>query len=480
MTPAGLIALSLLAPAQPPAPQKGDELVFAGTVVEGVDRPGRRFHRKHDLEVRVLVLGVAAGVTDAAVLTQLRRGDDAVAGAVAPVAGAQVNKAPAAARLDLVRIRPSPAGRETFLLSPSGSPLVLDRDTPLRALPPPPLDTFAPFEFGVFPARNGKPNGEEAINGERCAKLTYTRQSADWDKPVGGQTAWQQVETVWASGRDGTVRRVHRLIRHRDGIDPNPAAWVETRYEFQAQGRIADRAFDRYRREIEVGVTAAAEVAPYLADAVRHGPRPFERQLKKIDEYLEENESGTPYREGVLAVRRQIDAARRGEVVAVPALPPLVSAVRGLEVGQAAPDFRAGSFRFADHRGKPAVLVFFKPASETTDLALVVADALHARYAGKVTVVPLVVFGETTAGEKDRDRLKLKVSVYDGGAAGPAYGADSFPRFVVVDSGGKIRWLFAGVGAETGYTVCEELDKLAPSGTTSPTPPRVGATGQRP
>ena len=150
-------------------------------------------------------------------------------------------------------------------------------------------------------------------------------------------------------------------------------------------------------------------------------------------------------------------------------------------MGQAAPDFRAGSFRFADHRGKPAVLIFFKPTSETTDLPLVIADALDKLYRGRVTVVPLVVFGETAAGLKDRDRLKLSVPVYDGAAVGAAYGVDTFPRFVVTDTAGKVRWAFAGVGAETGFLVREELDTLlAPAGTGSPIAPAVGPRPTRP
>ncbi|HUR54882.1 MAG TPA: hypothetical protein VMZ71_12170 [Gemmataceae bacterium] len=489
---APVVFLALLALAQGPAataPQKGDELVYVGTVEEAVDRPANRFRRKHDLEVRVLALSA----TDVAVLTQLRRADDAVTGAAGALAGAHSRdreggrgeangRAPTAARLDLVRVRPTTAGRDVLLLSPTGTPLVLGPDTPLRALPAMPLDTFSPFEFGMFPTRPGKPDGEEVINGERCVKQVTTTQSPDWDKPVGGEVSWQRVETVWVSGRDQSVRRVHRAIRQRDGL--TPSVWIDVKYDFHKQAHIAGRTFDRFRRDVEVGFTTARDVAPMLADAVKRGPQPFEARMKKLDEHLDENETPTPYREGVLAVRRLLDAARRGD--AVPAAPPtpLVSAATAstvLAVGQAAPDFRAGSFRFADHRGKPAVLVFFKPSAETTDLPLVIADALDKLYRGRVAVVPLAVFGETAAGVKDRDRLKLGVPVYDGSAAGPAYGVDTIPRFVVTDSAGKVRWAFAGVGAETGYLVREELDNLlAPTGTTSPTAPAVPPRQARP
>jgi hypothetical protein len=57
------------------------------------------------------------------------------------------------------------------------------------------------------------------------------------------------------------------------------------------------------------------------------------------------------------------------------------------------------------------------------------------------------------------------------------YGIDTFPRFVVVDRDGVVRWVFAGVGAETGYLVREQVDALLspPTATASPgapAPPR--------
>lgn len=471
----GLLALLLMTPAQSPAHQKGDEWVYVGTVEEVVDRPANRFRRTHHLEVRALALSP----TDVAVLTQLRRADDAVTGAAGAVSGPKADRAPTAARLDLLRVRHTATGRDVALLSPAGSPLVLEPTTPLRALPAVPLDSFAPFEFGMFPARPGKPDGEDTINGERCVRHVAADQSPDWDKPVGGQVAWQRVETVWVSSRDHTVRRVHRAVRQRDGL--TPSVWVDTRYDLREQPHIPGRTFDRYRRDIEVGFVTAQEVAPLLADAVRRGPAPFEAKLKKLDEYLEESEAPTPYREGVLAVRRQLAAARLGEFVAPAPLTPLVNPDGTLAVGQPAPDFRAGNFRLADHRGKPVVLVFFKPAAATSDLPLAIADALDRVYRGRVTVVPLVVFGDAADGVKDRDRLKLRVPVYDGAAAVPAYGVDTVPRFVVTDAGGKVAFLFAGVGAETGFLVREEIDRLlAPTVTVSPAAPPLPSRQSRP
>ena len=513
----GFLALALLCPAAPPDPTglaKGDELTFVGTVEEAVDRPGNRFRRAQTLEIRVLVLEKSAAWADVAVLTLLRRTDDAVAGAVGAITGGPPEKAaPPAARLDLVRVH---ADGTVHLLLPVGPPpLPLDAKTPARTLPAGPLDSFAPFEFGMFPPRpprsapnepwavaSADPNrpaetwqaqGTDAVTAERCTLLVMNQQHANWAKPVGGQPAWHRADAAWVA-LDGTARKVHRVIKHRDGLATELAAWVEVKYELKVQTPVIGRTFDRYRRDVETAFAAAAEVAPFLPDAVKHGPKLFETRLAKLDAYLKEADASSPYHEAVLAVRRQLDAARRGETVskAAPApigigLPAAPKLALWPEPGRVAADFTAGAFRLADSRGKPVVLVFFKPGGETTDLALAVADALHQKHGTRAAVVPLAVWGSAAAGAKDRDRRKLTVPIYDGAQADTAYGVESVPRFVVIDGGGVVRWTFAGVGAETGYSAREQLERLlpavpqnAPAGTTPTPAPGTGVSTPRP
>ena len=53
MSSAGFLTLALLLPAAPPAGpnlQRGDELIYTGSVTEAVDRPGMRFRRTHELQ----------------------------------------------------------------------------------------------------------------------------------------------------------------------------------------------------------------------------------------------------------------------------------------------------------------------------------------------------------------------------------------------------------------------------------------------
>jgi hypothetical protein len=497
----GFLALALLGPTAPPEGlQKGDELTFTGTVEEAVDRPGNRFRRAQKLEIRVLVLEKSEAWADVAVLTLLTRTDDAVAGAVGAVTGGTPDKAnPPGARLDLVRVH---ADGTAHLLLPVGPPpLVLDAKTPARTLPAAPLDTFAPFEFGMFPPKPprsapGKPwavastdpnrpaetwqaQGTDSVTAERCALLVMNQSHANWLTPAGGQPAWHRADAAWVS-RDGTARKVHRVIKHRDGLVTELAAWVEVKYELKDQTRVIGRTFDRYRRDVETAFAMAAEVSPFLPDAGKHGPKLFETRMHRLDLYLADADASSPYREAVLAVRRQLDAARRGENVTKvaptggPAPAVLPKRAAWPEPGRLAPDFTAGSFRLADARGKPVVLVFFKPGSETTDLALAVADALNQKHGARSVIVPLAIWGDPAAGVKDRDRRKLTVPIYDGAQAETAFGVESVPRFVVLDSGGLVRWTFVGVGAETGYSAREQLERLLPG--TAPNTP-VGTTG---
>ena len=473
MLPVGLLSLALFAPTAPNGPDRGDELTYSGTVAEAVDRPGNRYRRGYDLEVRILTLDRHTAGFDAAVLTLLRRSTDrAVAGAVSAVTGAAPDRGPPASRLDLVRV-----GRDGMarLLAPAGpAPLFLKADTPVRPIPTIPLDGSALFEFGAFlpcspelfsasgwvlpepgrPPQNWLLEGREFITAEQCLRLKMTQQSADWDQPIGGQTAWQRVDTIWLSTADRTVRRVHRLIQQRDGVNPAPAVWVEVRYELTGQTRVINRAFDRYRREIEVGYTASSETAPLLPAAARLGPTPFATRLDRLDAYLQETEPGTPYREAVLAVRRQLEAARRGEsaplVARAPApssnLPPLPNGV--------------SPFRLTEHRGKPIALIFFAPGGKTTDLTLAVANALRQKYAGRVVVAPVVVFGDPAAAVADRVRMGFTLPIHHSPELEKTYGVDAVPRFMVIDPAGIVRWTFDGVGAETGYLVREQLDRL--------------------
>jgi hypothetical protein len=482
-----MIAAAMGAPTALGGLQKGDQLTFVGTVAEQVARPGKEFRRHHDLELRVFVLDRTEKWADVAVLTRLKRTGDAVAKSAGTITSARPRSdAPPLIRLDLVRVH---ADGTAHLLVPTGpTPLRLNDQTPARALPLVPIDAFAASEFGVFPPRPPRDSAGEPwtvaagptrpsetwrvvepkfFNAERCDCLVMNQQSADWVRSVGG-TAWHRAEEVWVSSLDGTARKVHRVILQRDGrVESPPAAWVEVKYELKEQAKLTGRTFDRARRDVEAAYRA-------LADAVLPlGPKSFETRLAKLEAYIQESDPTSAFGEALAAARRALEAARDGDVVQ-PSLMPMIGAAPAKALwpqpGQLAPDFRAGEFHLADHKGKPVILVFLRPNGETTPLALAVADALRKRYGPRVVVAPLIVFGEVAAATTTRDQLKLTVPLHNGAGAGMSYGVTTVPRFVLIDAAGKVRWTFEGIGAETGFLAREEVDRLAPP--VSPNVPR--------
>jgi len=490
----GLLSLALIVSAPgPDGLQKGDAFTFSGTVTQRVDRPTQYLHREYELCLRLFVLDRQELFADAALLTQLRRIEDAVGGAAKPVTGTSPNQnSPPIIQLDYVRIH---ADGSLHLLVPVGPPFRLAADTPVRALPTIPLDDCAPSEFGIFPPRlprtvaPGEPwtvaaganrpkemwvaqKKMEFINAEQCRKLVMNQHSPEWEKPVGGQIAWHRADAVWVSTQDGMARKVNRVIRQRDGIPKIPElgtevkdeARIDVRYELKDHEKLNGKTYDRTRRDVELAYDALADASTIIRDAVKLGPRHFEAKITKLDAYLEETAPGTSFREAIVAARRILDAGRRGNAATPIALPTTSSTAtpdHWPEIGENAPNLHFGKTQLLEQRGKPVVLIFLKPGGETTELSLAIADALQKRYREGALVVPLVVFGETSAAAKERDRLKLTIPLYEDSSARTTYGVETVPRFVVIDHEGKVKWTFTGVGSETGFLVREQVDSLA-------------------
>lgn len=478
MTPAVVLSLALLAPAAPPdGPklQRGDEFAYVGTVSEAVDRPGTRLRRSHEIAVRVFVLERSPTWADAAVLTLVRRAPDApVAGAIPEFTGNKgEDKSPPAARLDLVRIHANSTVHQIAPLGPS--PLRFTADTPARALPAPPLDTFAPCEFGMFAPQTKAGDdswytaGYDFTHSERCTHLRRIEHAPDWEFPRGGQVSWHRADDVWLSG-NGMARVVKRSIRQRDGIAELPAVRIELALELKEQGRPIGRMYDRYRADIEAAYFAMSELGPLVKDAARLGPEPFKQRIARLDMHLESNTPNTPFREAVLAVRRQLEAARRGEAVAIPTSAALPASLRIATVGHAAPEIRSGDFTLSAAQGTPVVLVFFMPGRETAEPSLKIAEALQKKFGAKARVGAFAVFASAPVG------------VLDGTPAVESYGIETFPRFFVIDSAGVMKWTFAGVGNETGFLVREQVENLLapPVATGSPAGPAAVRPNAKP
>ncbi len=489
-----LIALALAAPegpaVSPPRLARGDELVFRGEVTEAGERIGNRFRKVSELEVRVLVLETVHGFTDCAVITKVRaKPDPVVTGAVQAVTGADpVRMAAPSVRVELVRV--DSRGRARLLAPKAGPPPVpIAADTPTLAAPPMPLDAPPILELGMFiplpvkmvkggdqwdtPDPDRPPIGWWAIreavwNGSRCVEVQVSQQTDGFDKPATTPTGWRRREAILANPTDGYACAIRRIIERREGKDI--VGWLDVKLELQPPTRYVGARFTDVRREAEAAYCFAVDLATVLAKS-KATPSDFHIRGQKIDQFVADYPLTGGFRDAIEAVRRRCKAGAEGESVPTAVITAAYTArPEPPEVGKPAPDFlapRLGTgtkpYRLAGSKGKPVLLVFFKPEEELSAASLIVTEALHKRFAGKADVVALAIGSNAVeAGKRQRDFLKLTYPVLDGTTIRDRYAVDSFPRFFLVDQTGGLFWQFEGYGNETGSLAKKKLEQLLP------------------
>lgn len=471
----GSLALALLFAAPPgptlPPPQytAGDRVAYAGEVVETSNRFDLPYRRQTRLDVTLFVLTASPSFADVAVLTRLTPLDDpTIAAAIKTVAGTRPTATGAAVRLDLLRV--DRRGRASSLRPAAGLPLTLTSRTPMLPVPPLPLDGPPVVELGLFVLRPeeapviGTTWDESAgdrpplrwaaertavWDGAEVIEVTALQQTATFTNPLPGKPGWKRHDRVWVSPADGLVRVLERRVERTDGI--GPIGQVEVKYQMTAPP-VPHRG-DSYaaaRKEIEHAVSFAVQ-----AETARG--RDLELLRVRIDRHRADHPAGE-FRAAVDAVSRRLDAIARGEL-------PAVVAPAGLPtIGNPVPDVAIANVltgenvRLSAVRGRPLVAIFYKPLSETSAGTLVVADALAKRFP-EVRILPLAVFADTSIATAQRTKLALTVPVYDGTPAVTPFGVDTFPRFLLIDAGGVLRWQFEGFGPEVGFLVKAEVEK---------------------
>ncbi len=492
MLPVGfaLLLLSSTPAALPPALtvaaprlKRGDELVYAGEIVETCDRPDNRFKKKHQIEVRVFVLEATPDAADCAVMTTLTTlDDDKVAQAVLVVSGSTPARRAPTAHLLLIRVD---ARGRTRALDPTGAPPLAFAKAEEKALEALPLDAVPKHEVGFFvplPLEGAKVGtswavaeparpptvwtaaGESVWNGGRCLESTALQKSTGWDQPNTTPEGWHRSDSVLASPEDGFASVVRREVSRRAGREI--VGRIATKYELQQTNRHIGARYAELRNEVEQAWFFGCE--PNAPPAKRNAAE-GQPHLAKLQRYLDEHPNGTAFRPVLGSLRRRAETAARS--AAPPVVPTLIVEPAKpvlLRVGHPAPDFvvpdvdrPTGRFRLSAGKSKPTVVVFFKPGSATSRETLLVAEALQEHFGDMVAVVPLAIGAKAASASRQREELKLKVPVYDGLDVREAYGVTTFPRFFILESTGLLNWVFeAGVGPETGYLVKQRLEEL--------------------
>lgn len=493
MTAVGVALLMVGLSAEPdglsvggPRLTRGDELHYTGEVLQAGDRVGNRFRKRHALEVRLFVLEATRESADCAVLTVVRPlADPAITPAVIAIgaAGAKEVAAPSV-RLELIRV--DDRGR-VRLLHPAAGPPPLPLDSADTADPPPfPLDLPPAAESGFFvpfPAAavklHAKWNAVEADrppigwtatadtvwNGGRALELTAVQQSTGYDQPDIVRGGWKRTESVIVSPADGYASTVTRTVVRRDGRDA--VGSLKVTYEKQPRNRAVGVKYAATRREIETAWALTDELNGLLAHGRRVSSDEFRTRAAKVDQYLDGSVGGTAFRPAIEAVRRRLDAAAVGIAPPVPKVARVANAGPPA-VGDLLDDFvlpdvarPSGQFRLSGARGRPVLLVAYRPNAVTSKGTIKLASAIRDKYGDQVRVVPVAVFDTPDVAADERKALKLELPIFDGRELEAPLGIDSWPVYLIADRTGKLTWRFdAGLGKETGYLICQELDGL--------------------
>lgn len=451
------------------APRLGrsQELVYRGTFQEKATGPGVEFDRSYRIESRLFVLDTPTRGYDVAVLTTLH--------ALAP--REPITKA-GACSVRLERLAVDLQGK-----------VVPEPGVRVRV----PLDGVPTLECGFFvavpggrlrssqtweevdpgkPARIWSVQGTEMINATMTLKVAGVQQSDDWDRPRADRIAWRRIDTVWLVPRTGMACRVERVIEKREPAHRLPTMRSVLRYDQESTLQYPGPLSEDRRQEITQALTLRSSASPLLPTAQRN-EKALATLVRKI-EYHTEHIPPTPYREAVLQVKRQIEAARRGELPAaagseaeeVPSGTQRTGTAAA--VGEPAPDFAASQItsteiaRLSQWKGKPILLVFYNPASHTAPDLLRFCQSLHASYGKHMAVVGLSASDDARVVLAQWNELKCTFPVLNGGGLRTAYVVESTPKIVLIDAAGIVRGDYLGWGKETPNEVLEELRKWWP------------------
>jgi peroxiredoxin len=447
-----------------PRLRRSEELVYRGTFTEEAQGLRVQFHRTYALEARLFVLDTPPRSADVALLTTLRTRP----GSAAPAS--RVPPASASVRLDRFAVdlhgKITPPPNLSLVVPSDGAPPV--ECGFLVEAPGGRVTTGQAWEVVEpgRPVRTWRVAGSEMVNGTSCLKLVGLQQSEDWDRPRADRPAWRRRDTVWLAPRLGLAQRVERVVEQREPAHSEVSQRGTLRYELESSFHFTGQLAEDRQQEVLQALAFRDSAAPLLSAPARYG-RQLGALLAKINYHIE-NQPPTPYREAVLQTRRHVEAARRGEVLpaaVAPAHP--TSAVAA--VGRTAPDFLTTEFaggasaRLSRWLGRPAVLVFYHPASATAADVLHFAQDLHSRYGRHLGVVALSVSDDSQTVLAQRTALHLSFPILHGSGLRVSYAIESTPKIVLLDATGVVRGAYLGWGRETPAEVLAELRRwLAP------------------
>jgi AhpC/TSA family len=456
---------------------RAQELLYRGSFREEANGGRVQFTRSYRIEIRAFVLDTSSKDSEVALLTLLKARD--LQTTAVPARPVNSDQTSTLARLEVVRVNTSGS-----VLAEPGVPMTV------------PLDGAPTLEHGLFvpaprerigteqdwqtsdpglpsrPPQTWRIVGIEMVNGTSCVKVVGTQQSDDWDRPRADRSSWRRTDTVWVAPRIGYASRVERVIEQREPARKEATQRSVLRYDLESSLQYPGALYDNRRQEITQARAFADSAAPLLPAAQKHEQQ-LNVLLTKIAYHLD-RQAPTPFREAVLQVKRRIEAARRGE--APLPLPGETSHEQPVATtGQPAPDFVANQYgvpesaRLRNWRGRPIVLVFYNPHSQTADNLLGYTQQVSNSYGNRLTVAAASVVEDADVILKQQSLLKLTFPILNGSGLRSSYDVETTPKIFVIDGNGLVRGICLGWGHETAAEVNESLKQCLPEA--PPRPP---------
>jgi hypothetical protein len=307
--------------------------------------------------------------------------------------------------------------------------------------------------------------GTEVVSSTSCVKLVGEQQSPDWTAGRADSTAWWRRDTVWVAPQFGIAYRVERTIRRRDPARSQPTYESVTRYELDGRTTWPGKLFEDRRSEVLQARRFSEEAVPLLGDPVLYQPQ-MDALLRKIAYHLEDHPP-TPYRQAVLQVQHRIEAARKGEVVISRTCPEEAAVPATLTLGCRAPDFVVSDLlgketvRLNSYRGRPLLLVFYNPGSDTGRKVLRFALELGQRHKG-LAVLGLAMTDDEALVRREHTELHVTFPVGDGRGLHVLFGVTATPRMVLLDGQGVVQGAYTGWGPPTPGEVEGDLAHVLP------------------
>jgi peroxiredoxin len=463
-----LLTTAFLTPAQPPQPlrpmdwnlsvqlERTQELVYRGTFTEECTTGSVQYQRAYRVETRLFVLDVSPKAADLATMTTLRPKDTPPA----------IKDETEGRSIRVEHFRVDPQGK---ISGEAGVNLVAPLEGPATAevgfFPDLPRvkvsveQTWEAFPQAGQPAMNWTATGVDTVQGIRCPILKGVQQTPDWDRPRADRKAWRRIDTVWVSPRTGVALKVERVIEIREPAHNQPTQKSVFRADLETTLPYPGQLYLDRQADIQQAIALRAEAMPLLPTPARNTTQ-LNALLKRITNHLDQTPP-TPYRQAVLQVKSQVEAALRGEVLVTPTT---VKPRAGLVIGELAPDFvttdMSGqhSVGLKQLRGKPVVLAFYNPGSTLAPELLQFLSELSAATQGKARVLPLSVVEDAAIVKKQLTDLRLPgLTVLQGSGLRISYEVDSTPRVVLLDAQGYVRNTYTGWGRDLPREIQADL-----------------------